>query len=429
MRNGVDENTVAALWRELVAAGYEFTADNRQPVRVRYPGRDGAGVGGDVRQAALELDGVKTCGDIEFHVHAGDWRRHGHHRDRHYNTVALQVVMWQKSGEPAFLENGQYLPTVAIGNFYDGLKQCGLETTPGRYLPCLRLGERQPARVIGILEAAAGARFREKAAALYEPAVPPAESLYRGLMEALGYSQNRAPFRKLAASLPLSEIENCLNAGGNNTEALLSGTAGLLPASPADVYTQEISEIWHNLRHHPAVNYAEWSFYRLRPANFPARRLAGMRSLLARYRAPGLLAGLAETIRTTGDAPQLTTALSAPADVYWRNHYDYGKSCGGLSPWAIGAGRAAEMAVNAVLPFFYLYGQKQGDNTLAAKALAVYMNLPAGEENAVVKHMRAQIGLKQSLTGTGARQQGLLQLYKNCCAPGQCQSCPLNETF
>jgi|GEM_PF-5311258 len=56
-RNGVDENTVIRLWRELVRAGYDFTTENRQSVRVQYAGRTSDTSGADLRDVVLEFDG------------------------------------------------------------------------------------------------------------------------------------------------------------------------------------------------------------------------------------------------------------------------------------------------------------------------------------------------------------------------------------
>jgi hypothetical protein len=99
MKNGVNENTVISLWQELVTAGYDFTTDMRQPVRVRYAGKNNEAGGSDLRDVVLELDGQLVRGGIEFHVIAGDWQVHGHHRDKNYNNVVLHIVMWRRSGK------------------------------------------------------------------------------------------------------------------------------------------------------------------------------------------------------------------------------------------------------------------------------------------------------------------------------------------
>ena len=77
----------------------------------------------------------------------------------------------------------------------------------------------------------------------------------------------------------------------------------------------------------------------MRPANHPWRRVAGAAVLLARYLESGLVAGLQQAAES-GRPSRLTSALVV------------GKGeAGGRS--LIGPGRARDLAVNVVLPFFH----------------------------------------------------------------------------
>ncbi len=434
MRNGVDENTVITLWQELVSAGYDFTTESRQTVRVPYAGRPSHTAGADLTDAVLEIDGQTVTGNIEFHVFAGDWRRHGHHRDKNYNGVVLQVVMWRQSGETTCLENGRLLPTIAVGRFYDNIKQCGMETIPQQFLPCYQMAEKSPENVVVALEQSGIARFRGKAS-LFQSELrqhAPDEVLYRGLMEALGYAQNKMPFLKLAGAVASGSLADII-AAGNSTRlaAVLYGAAGLLPSqrprvASAEIYVQELESEWRESRMPAVLDISDWSFFRLRPGNFPPRRLAGMVGLLQKYQKTGLRYGLELIVLKScleDGGRTLLESLLVMADGYWRNHFDFGKQCAGLSPLTIGEGRAGEMIINIVLPFFDAYGESQKDAKLAAKMRALYTVFPAADANTVEKHMRAQLGLKSSLIKTASRQQGLLHLYQQFCVQGRCAEC------
>ena len=89
----------------------------------------------------------------------------------------------------------------------------------------------------------------------------------------------------------------------------------------------------------PPLARREWHCFRVRPANHPWRRVAGAAVLLARFLESGLVAGL-QPAAECGIPSRLTSALVA------------GKSdAGGRS--LIGLGRARDLAVNVVLPFFH----------------------------------------------------------------------------
>jgi len=437
IRSGVDENTVIHLWRELVNAGYDFMTENRQSVRVKYAGRTSDTSGADLRDVVLEFDGRTVTGNVEFHVAVGDWRAHGHDRDQAYNDVILHVVMWQQSGEITYLENGGVVPTVAVGRFYDDIKQCGLEIIPHQILPCYQQAEKTPDQIMSVLNEMGLERFLEKAASFERDLLQFAagEVLYRGLMEALGYSQNKIPFKKLAGAVSLSELQDVVANNNIDLLALLYGNAGLLPTQRPEIesvfqnsYLRTLENEWSRWRRPPVLHLEEWTFFRVRAGNFPTRRMAGMAALLKKYSKPELLHGLERLVKnalTENSSRILLDGLMCPAEGYWQDHFDFGKECHGLTPWLIGETRAAEIVTNVLLPYYYTYGRGQGDSQLVKKNLALYSVLPQTEENAVEKHMRMQLGLKRSNLKSTRSQQGILHLYHKFCVQGKCQSCPL----
>src|SRR5262245_9795449 len=59
-------------------------------VNAGHYNRDG---GPDFRRATLRLADRLLQGDIEIHIHAGDWNAHGHHLDPAYNDVILHLAL------------------------------------------------------------------------------------------------------------------------------------------------------------------------------------------------------------------------------------------------------------------------------------------------------------------------------------------------
>ena len=80
------------------------------------PGRAGRGPGPDVREACfLTAGGMPRAGDVEMHLRASDFARHGHHRDPAYDGVLLHLVWEDDQREPVRLASGRHPPTVAAG--------------------------------------------------------------------------------------------------------------------------------------------------------------------------------------------------------------------------------------------------------------------------------------------------------------------------
>src|SRR5712692_6293926 len=85
------------LWR--IWEGQRFpraalVTDDGTLLRVIFRGRVGTGPGPDFRGAIIAAPGGLLCGDVELHVRASDFRRHGHSLDPAYSGVVLHVVFF-----------------------------------------------------------------------------------------------------------------------------------------------------------------------------------------------------------------------------------------------------------------------------------------------------------------------------------------------
>lgn len=78
-------------------------------------GRAGRGPGPDVREAVFVRDGVPLAGDVEVHLRASDFSRHGHGNDRSYDGVVLHLVWEDDRDGPVSLAGGGVAPAAAVG--------------------------------------------------------------------------------------------------------------------------------------------------------------------------------------------------------------------------------------------------------------------------------------------------------------------------
>jgi hypothetical protein len=120
----------------------------------------------------------------------------------------------------------------------------------------------------------------------------------------------------------------------------------------------------------------------------------------------GLFAGLATLVSGADDACQLVTALTARE--------------GGRT--LIGRGRAAEIAVNVLLPAAICAG--------VAPALVerLYEGIPDPGSYGLTAYLEGLLRRQhKSLLKGAAERQGLLLLQKEYCGQGSCGSCPLSS--
>ena len=351
----IPELTLAKVWQaQWLVPGPWRTTDGRTVV-VRYRGRWSAGFGPDFADARLILDGREITGAVEIHRRAADWRAHGHHLDPAYNAVALHVVL-DDDGTIVRTRDGRMLPTLALAPLLAG----SLVDFPAGSAPLGGLGDTPCARdflttgtadLLRVLGRAGDERLALKAAAMEArfAATPPGDVLYAAFLDALGYSANRAPMATLAAVLPLRDLEQAvLQSSTDEREqiaaALLLGAGGFLDPPPGFVLDGIVlGDMWRATGR-AALAVASWETARVRPANHPARRLLALAALLANGgAAEGLIATCLASLLTYPDEPRLIVrtlrqTLRPPSRLL----------AGDTSP--IGADRAGEIAVNAVIP-------------------------------------------------------------------------------
>jgi hypothetical protein len=89
----------------------------------------------------------------------------------------------------------------------------------------------------------------------------------------------------------------------------------------------------------------------------------------------------------------------------------------------LGRGRAAEIVINIILPFFRAWCGLQGEDTLVEGLERICRSFPPCETNSKQRHMLGQLRAGKELVNSALRQQGLLHLYKAYCTQGRCLEC------
>lgn len=461
------------LWREQRLASKPLPTRGGGAIQVVFPGWLNRDSGPDFRGAILSTEtGDLLKGDVEVHVHAADWRGHGHHLDHAYDGVVLHVAWRGDRGPPSTVTaSGTPVREVSLEGVLDLPVELLLLAghADGRDpRPCVRHFAGEEA-VAAVLDRAGEERFLAKAGALASDAAALGadQALYRALLDALGYSKNRAPFRELAERVPYVFLEAVV-AGKAHEErlpmlqAVLLGAAGLLPKDREQGTTPE-SGGWRRLwREYEGLGViaTPWETFRVRPQNAPVPRVLSAAALVERFVPNGPVEALRSAVDRAiqRDAPlEIASAIAAmmmhrthglpgesgikspvtPLSLVARRRHPPGDSPPGSAdhppvtprppvPPAPPA-RPAEMAVNVVLPFFHAWALERRDARLAEGCLALYRAHPDLAQNQVTREMERMLlpsGARR-VVRSAARQQGLMHLYKRRCARLLCQGCDL----
>ena len=178
----------------------------------------------------------------------------------------------------------------------------------------------------------------------------------------------------------------------------------------------------------------DWLFFRLRPQNFPTRRLAGLAAILLYFIEGGFLEGIKKLFDMYRKQPdrikrELIKILTVSANGYWIDHFCFDESrqthATRLPAKLVGKDRAAEIVINIILPCMLAYSEEINDGKLLSTCRIMYAQSAPLAENSITREMKSLIfsSLLQNSIDTVRKQQGLIQLYKNVCLPALCRNC------
>lgn len=393
-----------------------------EPVMIFNPGNRNAHAGPDFLNAKVKIGGIEWVGSAEIHINSSGWTDHKHDTDDAYENVVLHVV-W-KEDKKIKRKDLSVLPTIELKNrVHDKLllQYRKLINRPEK-IPCASfLGNVPVLTKVSMLDRALMDRLESKAilvqSALKQNNNDWDETAYQMLCKNFGFKVNGEPFEQLSRSLPYK----CLLKQADQlhqVEALLFGQAGFLEDKSGDEYFLRLKReyallgkkysLWDN-----RLSKAQWRFLRLRPANFPTRRLAQLASLLCRKK------NIFSRILAAGSHKELQELLNAEQSPYWQHHYNFSRfideEIAGLGTMSID-----NIIINTVVPLLVAYGKAKDDQHFIDRAVDILQRI-SSEDNTIVKGWRTT-GIESK---TAADSQALIELHNNFCLKRRCLDCTI----
>lgn len=414
------EEIFQLLWSSRML-GLPMTLTGGEKVRVIDPGILNRDSGPDFFNAKVRIGDRIWAGNIEMHIRASDWHRHGHDYDPAYNNVILHVV--SVSDTIILREDGTAIPQMAVTlpqKFYETFAY--LTST----VPAIRCGER--IRDIGSLrrtdwlETLSLERLQHKATRIEEILRERNgdwnATCFMTLARGLGFGLNSLPFEMLANSIDLNHLrrhtDNILQ-----MEAILFGQAGMLdPMLNRDdrryqLMVREYQFLSRKYGMRP-IPKSCWKFSRTRPQNLPYRRIA----LLAK--------GMAETpdllnriVNSNGDEDVLRGLFQWKVDSYWSRRLTFGgDNQTAANPPMLSDASINILMINVVAPLLYAYALLHSDQEMKESAINLLQSLPP-ERNTLIRDWQT-LGISPK---DAAGSQALIHLRKEYCDRHECLHC------
>ncbi|MBV3638058.1 MULTISPECIES: DUF2851 family protein [Bacteroides] len=407
------------VWKHKIFPLKMLQTTTGEPVEVIDAGLPNTNAGPDFFNAKLKIGGTLWVGNIEVHILASDWMRHGHDKDAAYDNVILHVA--ETVDCEVFRANGIPVPQLqlscpeSVRQRYDELSHAEI------YPPCYSILSSLPKLTVhSWLSALQVERFEQKAhliATRLERCNNHWEDVFFiTLARNFGFGLNGDAFEAWASRLPFRAIDKHRD-NLFQVEAFFFGQAGLLDEElpDADGYYLKLQKEFRYLQHKFELSApmaaTQWRFLRLRPGNFPHVRLAQLANLY--YKEQSLFSRIMEA-DTLEAVRKLLAVTTSP---YWEEHFNFRKVSSSCEK-QVGKNAQNLIVINTVIPFLYAYGLHKADELLCERATGFLESLKA-EDNHIIRHWSGA-GLPVS---TAADSQALLQLQKEYCDKKDCLRC------
>lgn len=388
-------------------------------IEVIDPGRLNTDSGPDFFNAKIKADGIEWVGNIEIHVKASDWIRHGHDTDPAYDSIILHVV--NISDRRIQRHDGSMIPQVEITIPRDFLATYATLTETSGSMKC---GSAIPSlsriAIADWLESLSIERLQAKAQRVSDILSLTAndweQTCFVMLARALGFGLNGDPFEMLARSIPLKILHHHSD-NPLQLQALLFGQAAMLDSSLHifDEYYQLLCREYfflarkYNLR---PMRPGLWKYARTRPQNFPHRRIA----MLAKA-CEGGFSLFSKIMSNAGSTDKLRDLFRWQLAGYWHTHFSFDVEANSISD-TLSEASISLLIINAIAPLIYAYGASRGNPDLAERGPDILSTLPP-ENNTIVRGWE-QFGIKAD---NALRSQALIHLRKEYCDTRKCLSC------
>ncbi|KGL64117.1 DUF2851 family protein [Polaribacter sp. Hel1_85] len=416
----MNEDFLHYVWKYQLFSIHNLKTTTKEDLTILKTGIHNHNSGPDFLNAQLKIDNQLWVGNVEIHLKSSDWYVHHHEIDVNYDAVILHVV-WEDD-TTVFMKNNKPLPVLvlkdlvvksALNNYRN------LFSTKQRWIPC----EKEIISVDNFTvenwkERLFFERLERKSnemnALLTSNQNDFEAVLFQLLSKNFGLKVNGEAFLDLAKSFDFSILRK-VRFDENQLAALLFGQAGFLEEGFEDEYHQQLKNEYQYLKHKYNLNFIsknQFSFFRMRPPNFPTIRIAQLISL---YHIHQNLFSLMMKIETLKGFYELFEINVNP---FWKTHYTFDKTSK-LSSKKLTKSFKDLLLINTIIPLKFLYQKNRGEVN-ESEFLELLQKIKPEKNSIISKFDAIRIKAKNAY-----ETQSLLELKNNYCAKKRCLQCAI----
>ncbi|MFT7612883.1 MAG: hypothetical protein ACI9J3_001849 [Parvicellaceae bacterium] len=409
------EDLLQYIWKMKVIPSRGLKTSDDSNLEILNFGTLNDNQGPDFLEGRIVLNGVEFAGSIEIHINGSHWNAHKHSESRMYDNVILHVVY--TNDVQIYNTSNQPIPTLELKSLVDDEL---LQTYKGlmeskSLVPC----QNQLNRVNSFLWNSLKDRmFAERLdrktdqmkAVLSENKNDWEETFYQFLFKYSAMGVNADNFYDLAKSVPLKYVRKI----GNDPfilEAIYFGQSNLLDKADNSHMRELDGEYeYQKLKYNLVPNYFQMKFSRMRPANFPTKRLFQLTSVLAQRK--NLFRSIIESNSVKDISDLFTIEVTTDPSMGSKSN----------SKISLGSSVLRVLVINVVVPIMYLYGRHLSDQVIIERSKAILEEVKS--ENNKITRIWNSVGVENA---NAYDSQALIQLYQEYCSAKKCLNCGLSS--
>jgi hypothetical protein len=402
----------------------DFKTTENENLTILKSGFHNKNAGPDFLNVQLKIEDQTWVGNVEIHLKSSDWYLHNHEIDANYDAVILHVV-WENDAV-VFMKNNKPIPTLVLKDLVNERvleNYRNLLFTPIKWIPCQNsIASTDKFTFANWKEGLFFERLERKSGEItillaqeknnYEAV------LFQLLAKNFGLKVNGDSFLRLAQSIHFPILQKT-SFDAQQFAALLFGQAGFLEDEIQDAYHHQLKTIYKYLSHkytlHSIPN-KQFSFFRMRPSNFPTVRIAQLVSLFCKHK------NLFSKLIALQDLKDFYALFSVEIPLFWKTHYNF-ESKSKSSSKKLTKSFVDLLIINTIIPLKFLY-QKRSQGVDAEFFLEILKKMKPEKNSIISKFSDFGVAAKNALD-----TQALLELKNNYCAPKRCLECAIGSSI
>ncbi|MGB0879433.1 MAG: DUF2851 family protein [Polaribacter sp.] len=418
----MQEDFLHYVWKYALFSTNNLQTVLSERITIIHIGTHNKNAGPDFLNARIKIDHQLWVGNIEIHLKSSDWYLHHHEIDANYDAVILHVV-WEHDAD-IFRENNNPISTLVLkGLVEDNLLKNykNLFSSQLRWIPCqAQIHTIDPFTFSNWKERLFFERLENKSNVIHsllENSNNDYEAvLFQLLAKNFGLKVNGEPFLQLAISIDFSIIRK-ERFDAQKLAALFFGQAGFLEEDIQNEYHNLLKKEYNYLKHKyqlKSMAVHQFSFFRMRPSNFPTIRIAQLVSLF--YKHQNLFSLLIKTEQLT----DFYNLFSIEIHDFWKTHYTF-KTPSKKSAKKISKAFVDLLLINTIIPLKFQYLKERG-KVDEENILKLIQQIKPEKNGIIAKFSELKITAKNAL-----ETQSLLELKNNYCTPKRCLECVIGN--